>query len=44
MTESGVGGWEGLTTLADVFAASTSLAPIRLATRVDAAIETGNGT
>ena len=32
-----------LTTLAEVLAASTRLAPIRFATRVDAAMETGNG-
>lgn len=32
-----------LTTLALVFAASVSVAPIRFATRVEAAIEIGNG-
>lgn len=32
-----------LTTLALVFAASASVAPMRLATRVEAATETGNG-
>jgi hypothetical protein len=32
-----------LTTLAEVFAASASFAPIKFATRVDPAIDIGNG-